>query len=200
MKKFTIGAICAAMCLSSFAFSGCETKTQSGVGGAAVGAGIGAVIGNQSGNTAAGAVIGGVVGGLAGLVIHDARTNRKGTKEETIQTYPDYTPAAGQRLVSENAWVEPAVVDQGRVVEAYSQYALLGADGGVPVTETWQLERNGQVLSRLAEYTQTRNDGTWVSTLPFEVPATLDSGQYTVTHQARTNVATATRSASFTVQ
>ena len=178
---------------------GCETAPGSGLAGGALGAGLGAIIGHQSGHAGEGAVIGAVVGGLTGLIVHDVKSRRERTARETAEDY-NYSPAQGQRLTFEHARVEPQYVRRGERVEATAQYALLGASNGARMTHTWTLRQGSRDLSQLSSYTESRTDGTWVTTLPFRVPQNLSPGEYQIVYQAHTDETSIFGTADFVVQ
>jgi hypothetical protein len=179
--------------------TGCQTAGGSAAAGGGIGAGLGAIIGHQSGHAGEGALIGLGVGALTGLIVHDVKARRQRTAQETAQQY-EYTPAQGQRLTFEHARVEPYRTYRGERVEATAQFALLGAGPGVQLTESWILRDDRQEIAQLSSYTQTREDGTWVSTLPFRVPENLAPGNYYIAYHAQTSQAGISGRADFVVQ
>ena len=179
--------------------AGCESYGGAGLVGAALGAGAGAIIGKQSGRAAEGALIGAAVGGLAGAAVHDVVARKTKDAEATKADY-GYRPSQGEMMTFERASVSPAAVARGAMADGSIQYALLGTGGGVAVTETRTLIRDGVTIAQLSSKTYTRNDGTWVSTLPFRVPETLDPGEYTLLQTGRTGKSEISGSARFFVE
>ena len=171
--------LCAALLLSA---AGCQTYGEAAGAGAAIGALAGGIIGNQSGNALEGAAIGAAVGAAGGAIAHDIKVRRAKSREETVVDY-NYQPERGMELHFRDASVLPSSTTPGRMVEASIEYALLGSQQGVSVRESRRLLRGGQVVADLSDKAFTRTDGTWVSTLPFEVPRNLQPGVYTMQQQ-----------------
>lgn len=186
MNKAVALSLALVMVVSSSALVGCQTAGGSAGSGALIGASVGALIGSGSGNAAKGALIGAVVGTATGLIVHDVKSRRSRTAQETVEEYR-YVPSMGERMTFESARVSPTPIRRGGQVEASAQYAILGTNGGVQVTETWILRRGQEEISKLSSYKQTRNDGTWVSTLPFRVPDNLAPGDYRIFYTAATS-------------
>ena len=183
----------------SLSVAGCKSYGGSSLVGAALGAGAGALIGKQSGRAAEGALIGAAVGGLAGAAVHDVVAKKTKDAEATKADY-GYRPSQGEMMTFERASVLPSAVTRGTMADASIQYALLGSGGGVAVTETRTLIRDGDTVAQLSSKTYTRNDGTWVSTLPFRVPESLDRGEYTLLQTVRTAKSEISGSARFFVE
>ena len=166
--------------------SGCQTYGESGAAGAAAGAGTGAIIGHQSGHQGEGAVIGAVLGGLLGLIVHSERTRKTRDAATTAQAYP-VDSQEGEHLQFEDAQVYPSSVKRGNLAEATIQYALLGVPTlGVDVAESRTLKSGDQVLAELSTHHFTRTNGTWVSTLPFRIPQSIEPGEYTIVQSVQT--------------
>jgi hypothetical protein len=163
---------------------GCETTGESAGLGALVGAGAGALIGSTGGESGPliGAAVGAAVGAGAGAVIHDVRKSRAEQVKPAAQTAEvyHYQPSAGQSLVFEDAGVQPVSARRGEFIEARMQYALLGAPGGLAITERRLILKNDKVISEISAEEHTRNDGTWVSTQQFRVPDSWGPGEYII--------------------
>lgn len=202
MKKSTKSVaahVCAAaLVISALSTSGCQTAGGSAATGGAVGAGLGAIIGNQSGHAGGGALIGLAAGALTGLIVHDVKTRRQRSARDTYDEY-EYTPALGQRLTLEEAYVEPYQARRGEVVEARARFAILGTGSGVQMTESWVLRDDSGEIKELSSYTVLREDGTWESSLPFRVPSELPPGNYHIAYNAQTTEIGASGRANFVV-
>ena len=197
--KLWIGLTSLALVMATVV-SGCETYGGSAAAGALTGAGVGAIIGNQSkGRAGEGAAIGAALGALTGLIVHDVKVHKQRDAQQTQQAY-SYTPEQGEVLQFEDAKVVPGNAQRGTRVEATIQYAMMGTKGsGVNVVETRTLKRGNEVIAQLASKQFTRPDGTWVSTLPFLVPETLEPGEYTVEQIVQTNISRISGNAKFQV-
>jgi uncharacterized protein YcfJ len=184
MKNVKV-CIAAAM-IAALAAAGCQTYGESAAAGAATGAAAGAIIGNQSNSQGEGAVIGAVLGGLGGLIAHDVKVNKAEDRSQTAKEY-GYDSTQGEVLELEDVQVYPRMVESGNMLEATIQYALLGTPSdGVAVRETRRLKRGGETIADLSTKNFTRTDGTYVSTLPFELPRRLEPGEYTMVQIVQT--------------
>jgi len=180
-------------------FSGCQTYAQGGALGAGLGAGAGAAIGSTKGKALEGAIIGAVVGTVVGLVAHDIKARRAKSQEQTAIDY-NYQPSQGEMLTWEEASVLPPNARPGEMVEANAQYALLGAGGGVEVTESRRLMRGGETIAEVSSKTFTRTDGTWVSSQNIRLPSNLRPGEYSIRTEVRTAKSGVSGSAAFVVR
>ncbi len=167
--------------------AGCQTYGEAGALGAALGAGAGAIIGHQSGHAGEGALIGAALGGVTGLIAHDIKARKQKDRAATATEY-DYQPSQGEMLTLENAQALPSTVRRGNLIESSIQYALLGTGGGTQVTETRELRRGEEVIAEVSSKTFTRDDGTWVSTQQFKIPANVQPGTYKVKQVVRTAI------------
>lgn len=179
--------------------AGCQTYAGAGLGGAALGAGIGAIIGNQSGSQGEGALIGAVVGAASSLAIHDAKARRSKDGATTAREY-GHEPEQGEMLTFEEAHVEPEVVRGGDMVEAFIQYALLGAEDGAQVTETRELRHEGNVIAQVSSKTYSRYNGTWESSQQIRVSRHLKPGRYTIVQTVATARSTISGVSSFVIR
>ncbi len=168
---------------------GCETMAGSAGTGAAVGGITGGIIGHQRGRGWEGAALGAALGGLTGIVVHDVRSRRSRTPEETLTYYEEehnYRPEQGRKMEIERARVSPSEVRAGERAEAVMEYAVLGmGPGGTEVTETRALMRGGRTVRELSAEAFNRQDGTWVSTMQFEVPSDAEPGVYTLSQRVQ---------------
>ena len=177
---------------------GCQTYGEAAGLGGGLGAGAGAIIGHQSGHTVEGALIGGALGALTGLIVHDIKVKQARSREQTAQAY-NYQPTQGEMLTMERTEVLPPSVRPGEEISATIQYALLGTGPGVQVSEQRTLMMGDRVISDISTQSFTRQDGTWVSTLPFRLPGNLQPGQYTLVTTVRTARSAISGRANFTV-
>jgi hypothetical protein len=177
---------------------GCQTYGESAGLGGALGAGAGAIIGNQSGHALEGALIGGALGAVTGLIVHDIKVKRARTQAETAQVY-NYQPTQGEMLTLERTEVLPPSVRPGEEIAATIQYALLGTGPGTQVGEQRTLMQGDRTVADISTQNFTRQDGTWVSTLPFRLPGNLQPGQYSIVTTVRTSRSAISGRANFTV-
>ncbi len=177
---------------------GCETYGEAAGLGGAIGAGTGAIIGNQSHNAVAGALIGGALGAVTGLIVHDIKVKQARSREQTAQVY-NYQPTQGEMLTLERSEVLPPSVRPGEEISGTIQYALLGTGGGVQVGEQRTIMQGDRTVADISTQNFTRQDGTWVSTLPFRLPGNIQPGQYSVVTTVRTARSAISGRANFTV-
>lgn len=182
----------------ALAGAGCQSYGGSAAAGAATGAGAGAIIGHQSGNQGEGALIGAVLGGLTGLIAHDIKAQKTRDAKQTADAI-GYEASQGEVLQLEDAQIQPSNVRPGSRAEATIQYALLGVPNNTSVMEQRIIEQNGQVVAMLSTKNFTRSAGTWVSTLPFDVPRDLAPGEYTLMQIVKTQRSQVSRALTFRV-
>jgi hypothetical protein len=177
---------------------GCQTYGESAGLGGAIGAGAGAIIGNQSGHAVEGALIGGALGAGTGLLVHKIKVDQARSKEQTAQAY-NYQPTQGEMLTFERAEVLPPSVHAGEEISGTMQYALLGTGAGTQVGEQRTLMQGDRTVADISTQNFTRQDGTWVSTLPFRLPGNIQPGQYSLVTTVRTARSAISGRANFTV-
>lgn len=165
---------------------GCQTYGQGGALGAGLGAGAGAAIGATHGKALEGALIGAVAGTAVGLIGHDIKARRAKSQEQTAQEYR-YEPTQGEMLTWEQGSVQPRNARPGEMVEASSQYALLGSGGGVQVSESRKLFQGDRMIAEVSTRNFTRTDGTWVSAQNIRLPGNLNPGQYSIRTEITTS-------------
>lgn len=197
-KQYRFANIILTAALVAF-LAGCQTYAGAGLGGAALGAGIGAIIGNQSGNQGEGALIGAVIGAAGSLAIHDAKARRSKDGETTAREY-GHKPQQGEMLTFEEAHIDPEAVRRGDMVEAFIQYALLGAEDGVQVTETRELRHEGNLIAQISSKTYSRYNGTWESSQQVRISRHLERGRYTIVQTVATARSTISGVSSFTIR
>lgn len=205
MKRYRKGIAWISAGVLVVAAAGCNTTGESAGLGALIGAGAGAVIGGIAGDgegALIGAAVGAGVGAASGAIAHDVRKSRAErvqTPQQTAETY-NYTPAAGQSLVFEDASVTPAIARRGEFIEARMQYALLGAPSGAAITERRVILKDNQLISEISAEEHTRNDGTWVSMQEFKVPDSWSPGDYTLEQTVQSTRLTVSGRARFRVE
>lgn len=161
---------------------GCSTVSENR--GAATGAGVGAATGAAAGaifgRSTGAAVIGGLLGALAGGAIGHYGYDQKQNRQETAKTL-NYQPSSGNMIKVENVDVSPANVAPGAEVNLGMNYAVLTPSGTAetPITETREITHNGKIVGN-PEVRVTRPDGTYTSTLPLQLPANAEKGEYKV--------------------
>jgi hypothetical protein len=199
MKMWTKVLSCAlVLSVAALGVVGCQTYGESAGLGGALGAGAGAIIGNQSGHALEGALIGGALGAVTGLIVHDIKVKRARSQAETAQVY-NYQPTQGEMLTLERTEVLPPSVRPGEEISGTIQYALLGTGPGTQVGEQRTLMQGDRTVADISTQNFTRQDGTWVSTLPFRLPGNIQPGQYSLVTTVRTARSAISGRANFTV-
>ncbi len=166
---------------------GCETTGQSAGLGAVLGGTAGAIIGNQSGHAWQGALIGAAVGGLAGYAVKKLKDRQTKNAQQTAQEN-SYTPDQGLKLAYKGGSVSPGTVKPGDKVVAKVEYAAMGTGAnGVEVKEKRVLSQGDKTLGTMSDDKVRRTDGTWESSVEFQVPQNAAAGQYTVAQNVSTS-------------
>ena len=175
MKRYVIGAILGA-CLGSLA--GCADMSGLQKGGA-IGAGAGAVLGNIIGGNTKGTVAGAIVGGIVGAVAGNYYDKKVASKEQAAQKYAG-APGT-DKLVIENAALDPQTAAPGSTVDSSVQYTTLAANSNdaVSITETRTLVGDKESM-QLAKREVVRPQGTHNSAMKFTLPKDVNSGDYTL--------------------
>lgn len=170
-----------------------------GFGGAALGAAVGALAtGGDPGAIAAGAVAGAATGWAAvKLTQYHAKKTRSFEEEAS---YSGYT-GQGTMLNIRDATVLPQAVQAGSEVTMTMDYAILAPPGTrtVSVAETWQLEKDGQVLTTTDPAVQDREPGGWSTQASITVPKGAPAGSYIVKNRVAAAGTTQERIAYFNV-
>jgi hypothetical protein len=199
MKMWTKVLSCAlVLSVAALGVVGCQTYGESAGLGGALGAGTGAIIGNQSGHALEGALIGGALGAVTGLIVHDVKVKRIRNQTETA-TANNYQPSQGEMLTLDRVDVLPPSVRPGEEISGTIQYILLGTGSGVQVGEQRTLMQGDRTVADISTQNFTRQDGTWVSTLPFRLPGNIQPGQYSLVTTVRTDRSSISARANFTV-
>ncbi len=199
MLKTWMKVLSCALVLSMAALGvvGCQTYGEAAGLGGVLGAGTGALIGGRH-HAVEGALIGGALGAVTGLIVHDIKVKQARSREQTAQVY-NYQPAQGEMLTLERAEVLPPSVHPGEEISSTIQYALLGTGPGTQVGEQRTLMQGDRTVADISTQNFTRQDGTWVSTLPFRLPGNLQPGQYSLVTTVRTARSAISGRANFSV-
>ena len=198
MKTWMKVISCALMLgMAAVGIVGCETYGEAAGLGGALGAGTGALIGGRP-HAVGGALIGGALGAVTGLIVHDIKVKQARSREQTAQVY-NYQPTQGEMLTLERSEVLPPSVHPGEEISNTIQYALLGTGPGTQVGEQRTLMQGDRTVADISTQNFTRQDGTWVSTLPFRLPGNLQPGQYSIVTTVRTARSAISGRANFTV-
>jgi hypothetical protein len=196
-------AIAVVVCLTLvLPLGACESIPQEHKG-AAVGAGAGAATGALAGaliGDTKGAVIGGLLGALAGGAIGHYAYDQRQTGEETAKKY-NYEGSEGKLLTLEEASAVPQTVRPGNAVDLKMTYAVLTPPphSSTQITEVREITHNGQLVGK-PEANVTRNDGTYTSTVPLQLPPDAKTGLYLVKATVKSGDAQDTLETSFTVR
>lgn len=189
------GRLEAAVLINVLVAGGCamtaEQQQQAGgtVMGGLIGAGTGALIGGLTGGprgAAIGAAAGGVTGAVVGwgaVKIAQYNAQQSGSANEVNRAY-GYDRAQGTVVRMRGAQAEPVQAHRGAPVDFVTDYAVLAPPGtSVAVTETWELWKDGSVLSSMPPQQVQRQPGGWVARASIPVPGDAAPGTYVVKHR-----------------
>lgn len=165
-------ALCGALLL------GCTT-TQ-GVG-ALGGAATGALIGGLASGNATGALIGAAAGAAAGwgaAALYEHHVNQSRTPTEDAEIY-GYTPGVGPVVRIREANAAPQHAKPGETIQIRSDYSVnTSSPEPVMISESWRLEKDGNVLHEFPVNRESRQAGGWISESSFSVPEDAPLGTY----------------------
>lgn len=157
---------------------GCSTTQGVGaVGGAATGA----LIGGLASGNATGALIGAAAGAAAGwgaAALYEHHVDQSRTSSEDAEIY-GYTPGVGPVVKIREATAQPQHAKPGETIQISSDYTV-NASGPEPVmvSESWRLEKDGNVLHEFPVQRESRQAGGWISESSFTVPEDAPTGTY----------------------
>ncbi len=173
-----------AVALCSVLALGCSTTQGLGAAsGAAAGAITGVLIEGDAEGAIAGAMIGAAVGwGAAAL--YEYHTNRDRTAQADAELY-GYTEGLGPVVKIRSAAAEPREVRPGDTVQLTTDYSVNAPSGSssVFVTESWELEKDGNAISEFEGKREARESGGWVAQGSIPVPDDATPGTYVVSHR-----------------
>lgn len=178
-----------ALAMIATTFTACESMSggEQGAGiGALTGALIGAGVGYAIDDSAEGVIIGGLAGAMAGGIVGYIVGDKLEDRDETIQENPEIQQALAQPGVDEvldirRIMIQPETTAAGQDVQVRVIHSYVGPveriqDFNVRVT---LVDSSGRVLSDQTQTHQYEN-GTYSSTITFEIPGNLAPGRYGV--------------------
>ncbi len=190
MTRSVRRTICLAACMTML--SGCSmTKEQrdqmlGGLLGAAGGAAIGALAsGGDPAAIAAGAAGGALVGwGAVKLTQYYAEKTRTAQEEGQIV---GYTEGQGTVIQIRGAKVSPDKVKAGDEITFETEYALLAptSESTVAVEETWELWKDGKLVTKIPPKAETREPGGWRTQASIDAPTNIEPGTYVVKNRVQ---------------
>ena len=122
-------------------------------------------------------------------------------REPTSRPSVASEPRSGFALKIQRSTLAPPTVNKGEQVTLTLQYMIMGApEKGVTIREKSSLNRDGKELTVLKDESSEKENGTWENTLSFAVPASAQSGKFTVTLQISAQGQTRSTRRSFTVR
>jgi hypothetical protein len=185
MSRTASALACVALC--GALLPGCTT-TQ-GVG-ALGGAATGALIGGLASGNATGALIGAAAGAAAGwgaAALYEHHVNQSRSSDEDAQIY-GYTPGVGPIVKIREANALPQHAKPGETIQISSDYSVNTAgDEPVMVSESWRLEKDGNVLHEFPVNRESRQAGGWVSQNSFTIPEDAPAGTYIFVNRIETD-------------
>jgi outer membrane lipoprotein SlyB len=177
-----------------------KDQVLGGTIGALAGAAIGAAAsGGKPEAILAGAAAGAVVGwGTVKLIQYNSERTRSAKEEADVLGYK----GQGTMLNIRDAQVTPETVRPGQEVSFAMDYAVLApkSEGNIAVVETWQLEKDGKVLSTTRGDVQRREPGGWSTRAGVSIPKNAKPGSYIVRNQVTAFGQTQERVSTFTVR
>jgi hypothetical protein len=196
----------ALLLLTLILFSSCSMTTEQrdqlfgGIAGAAGGAAIGALAtGGDTEAIIAGAAAGAIVGwGAVKLTQYYAERTRTASEEAKAL---GYRPSEGTVVKIRTADVNPQQVKAGEKVTFNTAYAVLAPPGTktVSVKESWELSKDGKVLSKMPPKSLDREPGGWQARASIDAPADAEPGTYIVKHRVEAGTSYDERLAAFIV-
>lgn len=171
------------------------------LGGAALGGGIGALLTRGDPKAfLAGAIAGGAVGWATVKLVQYHSERMRSAKDEAKAF--GYRPAEGTLVKIRGATVTPDRVEPGNTATFEMEYSVLAPSGthSVPVEETWQLQKDGEVLSSVPSKKQDRSPGGWNAGADITIPKNAKKGTYVVKNRVEAADGYDERIAVFTVQ
>ncbi len=166
-----------------------ETREGAAGAGALAGALIGAGVGYAIDDSAEGAVIGGLAGALAGGIIGYAVGDRLEDRDEASRVYSDELsqPGVSEVLDIRNVRVSPDSVRAGDQIDVSVIHSYVGpVDQVQPFdVEVKLVDDKGAVLMTQNQRQEYEN-GTYSSTITFEVPKELPPGRHGIDVTMRT--------------
>jgi hypothetical protein len=156
-----------------------QEKILGGVGVGAIAGGACAAAGGSAGLCAGLGVAGAALGWAAVSMIQSARQDR--TAEVEYQRY-GYEPDRGRVVMIRDVAVKPDHVKPGGKVEIETDYSLMAPPGtpAEPVTQTFSLSKDGEVIHDWDPIDLPQDPGGWVVAQTIPVPEDADPGTYHV--------------------
>lgn len=105
----------------------------------------------------------------------------------------------GTVLKIRRAAVSPTTATPGKAIEFEMDYALVGSEKELPVSEDWEILRDGKKLTGTAPRTEKRQAGGWRAHASIDLPEGAKGGKYVVRSHVRSGKLADTRDARFTV-
>ena len=202
--KTSIRALCLALCIALLGSCSTSEQTQQllgGLTGAGLGAGIGALAtGGDTTAILAGAAAGAVAGwGIVKLSQYHAEQTRSAKEEAKAYGYRE---SQGTVVKLRSARVQPETVRSGQRATFDMNYAVLAppSAGLIPVTERWELSRDGKSLSEMPAQQVNREPGGWHSKASIDIPKGAEAGTYVVKNRVEAGTSYDERVSTFIVR
>lgn len=171
--------------------------------GTGAGGAVGALIGQAVGRNTAGTLIGATIGaGLGYLIASELeKSSRMVHNDQATRDRISHTGNNGQVLQIQESRIQPSsVIKRGDKVTVAVQYVVMNdVDSGCTVKETKSIWHDGVQESVLDESLVQRENGTWESTISFELPENAQPGEYEIRQVIATNEQTRVSAVPFTV-
>jgi hypothetical protein len=197
MDRKAIAVLC--LIVFSFALMGCATTNpdgapsagQSAAGGAVAGAVAGGVIGAlcgliPGGGIAAAVARGAVAGASTGLVAGIASGFVYGKFQEKMyrdrvaaEAYYQYKNGDGEKVIVENVDIQPGDPVQGTSASLNATFTVLcGTDDAIPVEVMQTVVADNKVCGQPLSNKADRKSGTYVISVPMDIPNNTPVGKY----------------------
>ncbi len=198
-------AVCLALSLPVAVVTGCanlETREKGAGIGAVTGALVGGAIGYAIDDSAEGVIIGALGGAAAGGILGYIVGEKLEDRDEASAHYEEQLqqPGVDEVLDIRRVTVDPDMVRAGQPIDINVVHSYVG-----PVdrqqefeVEVMLVDQDGRILMN-QEQEQVFENGTYSSTITFEVPSDLTPGRYGIDVAMRTGNVTDNSSALFSV-
>lgn len=158
------------------------------VGGAALGCLTGFLAGGDAGGCAKGAAIGAAVGAVTGwgaVKVSQYQATQVRTVQEDQQIYGLTKSVNSTQVKINKGTSNPKAVRPGDSVQLFTDYSVqLPANmASTPVSESWVLKKDGNVLAELPPQNNQRTAGGWNADATIPIPTNAELGTYVIEHK-----------------
>lgn len=158
------------------------------VGGAALGCLTGFLAGGDASGCAQGAAIGAAVGAVTGwgaVKLSQYQATQVRSPQEDQQVYGLANSVNTTQVKINKGTSTPNMVRPGDSVKLFTDYSvqLPTNISSTPVSETWTLKKDGNVLATLPPQNSERTSGGWNADATVPIPTNAELGTYVIEHK-----------------